>query len=149
MLLETYRHLPSTLCAAAGPSVNLRQLCMQLQDLPSTSVTFLCFQGTVCQFHQFSVKTWDLPSTSIHFPCSHGTFRQRSFWTRDIPSTSFKFPCCRWTFRQLLSSFRAAWDLPSPSIAVPCRERMITINSIYFYHPSSLNFLVVKAVSPV
>ena len=52
-----------------------RQLSVRLQNLPSTSVKFLCVRATICQF---SIRQRDLPSTSVNLLCVRGTFRKLS-----------------------------------------------------------------------
>ena len=72
------RDIPSTFCAAAGPTINFSQLSMPPLGLRSTfraaaglSVNFLCFRRA---FHQLSVWQWDFPSSSTTFCTSVGPF---------------------------------------------------------------------------
>ena len=119
------KYLSSTFRAASRPSDNFRQLSVQVEDLPSTSINFPCSRETFRQLppilcaawrpsinlRQLSVQPEDLPSTSVHFSCCRQTFRQLFVSPGDIPSTSVNFPCSRETFIQLPSTFLSGGTL--------------------------------------
>ena len=85
--------------AASGPSINLRQLSMRLQNLLSTSVNFPCIHVT---FRQLASTFCASVGHSVIFPFIRGTFRQ--LWSilrvSTVPSVNF---------REL---FVHPWDLP-------------------------------------
>lgn len=114
----TFRQLPcdhkifcqllSTLCVAAGPSVNCKcghgtfhQPSVRQWNHPATicathgpSINISCCSGTCCQlpstFYAATGTCVNFPCAvvpSINFPSHRGTFRQLSMWQWDRPST--------------------------------------------------------------
>ena len=88
----------------------LRQLSMRPQNLPSTSVKFLCVRATICQF---SVRQRDLPSTSVNLPCAHGTFRKLSLTFYASVGTSVKNPCGSQISLNIRQLYVRQRDIPS------------------------------------
>ena len=79
-LLVRPRDLPSTFCAAVGPSVNFSQLSMPPCGLRSTfcaaaglSVNIPCGRRTIGKLF---LRPWDIPSIFVNFLCVHRTLRQ-------------------------------------------------------------------------
>ena len=118
------RDILSTFCAAAGLSVNFRQLAVPSWGLRSTfraaaglSVNFCACAGLSVDFHQFMCvrRTFRQlsvfpPGLSSAFRMAVGLpvkFRQLSVHPWDLLSTSVNFPCIHSTFHQLLSTFCA------------------------------------------
>ena len=100
----TFRQLPSTFRAAAGPSINFCQLSVRQQDLPSTlfaaagpSVNLLCSCSTFCQLPLPFCAAWDflsilhalaVPSVNFrHLSMPLETFHQLSMWPQDLSPT--------------------------------------------------------------
>ena len=112
---------------------------MLSQDLPLTSITFLCCQGNYCELplpfcascghsvnlHQLSVRLVDLPSTSVNFPCSAGP--SGNFPSVTGPSVQF---CLLSVWPQdLLSAFRSTAGL---FVNLPCDRG--TFSQLLFDH---------------
>ena len=110
---------------------------MRLRDLPSTSVNFLCYFGSICEL---SVQSWNLQSTlstlsasprpSVNFrqvSVCRGTRRQLSVQQQDLPSAYINLPFVRGTFCQLSVHLRTIRplsvrprDIPSTSVNFMC-----------------------------
>ena len=83
---------------------------MHLQNLPATSVKFLCVQTTICQF---SVHQRDLPSTSVNFLYICGTFRKLSLTFYASVGTSVKNPCGSQISLNIRQLYVRQRDIPS------------------------------------
>lgn len=109
---RTFTQLPSTLCAAAGLSMNFRQhSVLLLLELPSLFVNISCGRRMIRCLSRLPVY---LPSTSVNIPCCQepsvsfchlsvqsGNFHQHSVRPLDILSTSVTCPCSWGTSNQL------------------------------------------------
>ena len=129
----TFRQLPSTLSASAGPifvcqwdiqstfrsfvvpSVKFGQLSVYLRYLLSTFHASWGLWSTFRASARPSVNFCASTRSSINFQCGQGTIRQHFLQPWDLPSTSVNFPCLRGAFGQLSvrlcelpSTFRAA-----------------------------------------
>ena len=89
----------STFCATGKFSINIRELFVQPEDLPSTSVNFMCSQETFhrqlltfrrarrpfINFSKYSVRTEELLSTFFVAGRPSGNFWQLSVLPGDSP----------------------------------------------------------------
>ena len=103
----------STFRAAGRPSINLRQMSVQLGDFRQLSSTFCAAR----RFPSTPVVPGDFLSTSVNIPCCLKMFRELPSPFHAAGWTFVNFHCDREIFRQILSTFSTA---RGPSVKFLC-----------------------------
>ena len=136
---NTFRQLPSTICAARRPSVKFPCNRETLHQLPST---FHAAGKPSVNFRILSLRPGDLSSTfsavgrpSVNLrqlSCSWETFRQLPYTFLVARRPSFNFQCSQETFCQLQSTFRTARTPPANFLQLSVRPGDFPLTSVNF-----------------